>query len=166
MKADGDHDELCRLLNQLTPGLLPRDVFHAIARLMVTTTFVVVPLLQRLEKTFAYLPRRSSDDLYYPSMLNAPGTIIRANDESLSDVCRRLAQAEFPEITIKQSPVFVDTVYDRIVRGREISLIHWAEIDDASDISRLTDVDELPSDVVPTDRARILMAATAFKKIR
>ena len=166
MNANSDHAELCRLLNQLTPGLLPRDVFHAIARLTVTTTFVVVPLLRKQARTLAYLPRRSPNDLTYPSMLNTPGTVIRADDESLFDVYQRLGQAEFPEIAIKRGPIFVDTVYDRIVRGREVSLIHWAEVEDTSDISCFTDVNELPSDVVPTDRARILMAVAAFRQSR
>ncbi|WP_243374833.1 hypothetical protein [Microvirga solisilvae] len=164
MSAGSDHDELCRLLNQLTPGLLPRDVFHAIARLMVTTTYVVVPLLRRDGKILTFLPRRGADDLYYPSMLNAPGTVIRASDESLSAVYHRLAISEFPGIPIKGDPVFVDRVYDLIVRGREISLIHWVEMSDTADLTQLIDVDELPGDVVPTDRARIAMAADDYRK--
>lgn len=164
MGPGSDHAELCRLLNQLTPGLLPRDVFHAIARLIVTTTYVVVPLLRLQSKVLAYLPRRGPDDLYYPSMLNAPGTVIRASDESLSSVFSRLALTELPEIAIKGEPVFVDRVYDQIVRGREVSLIHWIEMKDTTSVSELFDVDALPDDVVPTDRARIVMAAEGYRK--
>ncbi|MBF9198103.1 hypothetical protein [Microvirga terrestris] len=164
VEGDGEHQELCRLLNRLTPGLLPREVFHAIARVMVTTTFVVVPLVQRRGRTLALLPRRSSNDLYYPSMLNVPGTIIRANDEDLAAVYERLVQAEIPGVSAKQAPVFVDKVYDLIVRGREISLIHWVEVDDADDLGDFVDVRNLPTDVVPTDRSRIMIAVDHFEK--
>jgi len=158
-----DHRELCSLLEELEPGLLPRDVFHAIARLMVTTTFVVVPLVQRLGRTYVLLHRRAPDDLYYPSMLDTPGTVIRANEENLSAVYARLLQTELPDVSIKQGPVFVSYVYDLIVRGREVSLIHWIELDDGDDLGSLFDGEELPADVVPSDRSRIAMAADHFR---
>ncbi len=163
MAVSGDHEELCRLLNKLSPGLLPRDVFHAIARVMVTTTFVVVPLLKRQGQIHALLHRRSSDDLYYPSMLDISGTVIRASDENLSAVYDRLLQAELPGVSVKQGPVFVSHVYDLIVRGREVSLIHWIELDEGIGPENLFDVERLPADVVPTDRSRIAMAADHFR---
>jgi hypothetical protein len=166
MNCTTDHQELCRLLGQLSPGLLPRDVFHAIARLMVTTTFVVVPLVQRQGQTYVRLHRRGPDDLYYPSMLNTPGTVIRARDETLSAVYDRLLHAEIPDVSIKQGPIFVSHVYDLIVRGREVSLIHWIELNDGVEPDSMFDVEELPADVVPTDRARIAMAADHFRRCR
>jgi hypothetical protein len=166
MNGMTDHQELCRLLERLEPGLLPRDVFHAIARLMVTTTFVVVPLVQRLSKTYVLLHRRAPDDLYYPSMLDVPGTVIRASDETLSAAYDRLLRTELPVASVKQGPVFVSYVYDLIVRGREVSLIHWIELDDMDDPGSLFDVEELPADVVPSDRSRIAMAADHFRTRR
>jgi hypothetical protein len=158
-----DQSELCRLLDQLTPGFLQRDVFHSIARLMVTVTFVIVPLLKREGQVFALLHERDADDLYYPSKLNTPGTVIRASDESLSAVYERLIATELAGVLIKQGPVFVDNVYDLIVRGREISLIHWVELEDGSISGHLCDVSRLPNNIVPTDRPRIEMAATHFR---
>jgi hypothetical protein len=163
MDCTTDHQDLCRLLEQLTPGLLPRDVFHAIARLMVTTTFVVVPLLHRQGQTHVLLHQRGSDDLYYPSMLDTPGTVIRATDEDLTSVYDRLLRAELPDVSVKQGPVFVGNVYDLIMRGREVSLIHWVELDEEAGLDNLFDVERLPADVVPTDRARIAMAANHFR---
>lgn len=162
MNCTTDHQELCRLLGHLSPGPLPRDVFHAIARLMVTTTFVVVPLVQEQGRTYVLLHRRGSDDLCYPSMLDIPGTVIRASDETLSATYQRLLQAELPNVSVKQGPVFVNYVYDLIVRGREVSLIHWIELNELVDLDNLFDVAELPADVVPSDRARIAMAADHF----
>jgi hypothetical protein len=164
MNRTTDHQELCRLLEQLSPGLLPRDVFHAVARLMVTTTFVVVPLVQRQGQTYVLLHRRGSDDLYYPSMLDIPGTVIRASDETLSAAYERLLQAELPDLSVKQEPVFVSYVYDHlIVRGREVSLIHWIELNELVDLDNLFDVEDLPADIVPTDRTRISMAVDHFR---
>jgi len=164
MKRETDHQELCRLLEQMTPGLLPRDVFHAIARLMVTTTFVVVPLVRKQGQTYVLLHRRPHDDLYYASMLDLPGTVIRASDESLSAVYDRLLQAELPNVPIKQGPVFVSHIYDLIVRGREVVLIHWVELNDAFEANHLFSVEKLPADLVPTDRARIALAAEHFRR--
>jgi hypothetical protein len=162
MENQDDYQDLCKQLNQLTPGFLPRNVFQSVARIMVTTTFVVVPLLRREDRTLVLLERRSADDLYYPSMLNISGTVIRASDENLSAVFKRLVALEMSDAVIGQGPVFVGNVYDRIVRGKEISLIHWVELEDSLDPERLFDVEALPSDVVPTDRARIAMAVDHF----
>lgn len=163
MLSDGEQNDLCEMLDRLTPGLLPRDVFHAIARLMVTATFVVVPLVQRGDQTFVLLGERSPDDLYYPAMLNTPGTVIRASDQSLGATYERLIASELVGVPIKDGPIFVDNDYDLIIRGREVSLIHWIELDDVIVPSFLYDVEALPSHVVPTDRPRIAMAAAHFR---
>ncbi len=92
-------------------------------------------------------------------MLNIPGTVIRASDESMSAVFKRLVALEISDAIIRQGPVFVGNVFDQIVRGKEISLIHWVELEDSTELERLFDVEALPADVVPTDRARIAMAA-------
>lgn len=164
MDSKDDYQDLCRQLNQLTPGFLPRSVFHSIARIMVTTTFVVVPLLRRDDRTLVLLDRRSADDLYYPSMLNIPGTVVRASDENMAAVFKRLVALEMSDAVIRQGPVFVGNVFDQIVRGKEISLIHWVELEDSPELESLFDVEVLPADVVPTDRARIDMAVDHFRE--
>jgi hypothetical protein len=147
----------------LEPGLLPSDIFHAIARLIVTTTFVAVPLVEKEGRIFVLLNRRSETAVTYPSMLDLPGTIIRADDADLPAVFLRLKISELPNAVIRSGPVFVGPVFDEIDRGREISLIHWIEIDDDPLTSGLFDVDALPDDIVRTDRARVAMAAEAFR---
>lgn len=161
--SEDDYQDLCRQLNKLVPGFLPRNVFHSIARIMVTTTFVVVPLVKRDDRTLVFLDRRSADDLYYPSMLNIPGTVIRASDENMSAVFDRLVATELSDVVIRQGPIFVGNVYDQIVRGKEVSLIHWIELEDTDNLKLLFDVDKLPVDVVSTDRERIVMATEHFR---
>src|SRR4051794_11974822 len=114
MGHDDDHQQLCRSLAELSPGVLPRDVFHAIARLMVTTTFVVVPLIERQGRVMALLHERGADDVSYPSMLNTPGTVIRATDDTLDATYKRLVSTELPDVPITAGPVFVGNVYDYI----------------------------------------------------
>src|SRR6476660_2531216 len=112
-----DRQELCRLLQQLSPGEIDAEVFRSIARLIVTTTFVVVPLLKRGDRLFVLLHDRGAADLYYPSMLDVPGTVIRATDQTLQAAYKRLMFAELPNVSIIKGPVFVDNVFDAIVRG-------------------------------------------------
>lgn len=130
---------------------------------MVTATFVAIPLLRRGNRTFVLLHERDPSDLYYPSMLNTPGTVIRATDEDLSGVYRRLVSTELAGVPIRRGPVFVDNVYERIVRGREISLVHWVELENDISSPYLLDVEMLSDRVVPTDQPRIRMAAAHFQ---
>ena len=157
-----EHQELCRLLDGLTPGLLPPDVFHALARIMVTTTFVVVPLLRRQAQTLVLLCERDADDPCYPSLLNVPGTVIRTSDTDLPMTYQRLVATERPEVPLRSGLVFVGNVYDRIARGREVSLIHWVRLEDTVSSDLLFDAAMLPDRVVPPDRARVEMAVAHF----
>jgi hypothetical protein len=163
MSNDKNHRELCEALAEFIPGELPRDVFQAVARIMVTATYVVVPLLRHADRTYVLLHRREADDLYYPSMLNTPGTVIRASDENLSAAYGRLLATELQGVSVRNRPVFVNNVFDRIVRGREVSLVHWVEIEEPVFSNHLFDIAKLPDDVVPTDRPRIAMAAAHFR---
>jgi hypothetical protein len=167
MAHDDDHQQLCRLLAELPAGLLPRNVFHAIARLMVTTTFVVVPLIERRGRVLTLLHERGTDDAFYPSMLNIPGTVIRATDDTLDSTYKRLVATELSDVPITAGPVFVGNVYDQIARGREISMIHWVEIgDERGSGQHAFNAQALPMNLVSTDRHRIEMAAAHFRSTR
>jgi hypothetical protein len=160
--GSAEHRELCRLLHRLAPGVLPHEVFHAIARVIVTVTFVVVPLLRRGTQTLVLLHERDADDPCYPSMLNIPGTVIRPGDEDLSAAYERLVAKEMAGVVIRSGPVFVNNVYAHIARGQELSLVHWVELEAGITSENLYDVESLPEHVVPTDRPRISMAAAHF----
>jgi hypothetical protein len=162
MTKGSNHVELCGMLDRLAPGFLPRDVFDSIARLVVTVTYVVVPLLQRDGRMFALLHQRSADERCYPSLLNTPGTVFLASDADLAAVHERLMMKEMPEVAVRGCAVFVENVFDAIPRGRELSLLHWVELENDFRSRHLYDVSALPENVVPTDRPRIERAASHF----
>lgn len=151
------------LLERLQPGYLPQAIFHAVARLVVTPTFVVVPLFHCDDKILVHLTRRDSDDPHYANLLHPPGTVIRATDESLSEAYGRLAQTELSGLRPIGSPVFVDVFYEQIKRGREISLVHWIALECKGDRESFYDSAILPADIVPTDITRIEKAVRHFR---
>lgn len=157
------HADLCEKLGAFEPGILPHDVFHAVARLVVLPTFVVVPLLQRGDRVFVSLQKRDASDPHYASLLHPAGTVIRPTDTSLSATYARLMASELPQVKVRTGPVFVYTAHDAIARGREISLVHWVELADDGTPSDLFDVDALPSTIVETDYPRIAKAVSHFR---
>jgi hypothetical protein len=152
------------LLGRLQPEFLPQANFHAVARLVVTPTFVVIPLLQRGEQTLVHLARRGPDDPHYANMLHPAGTVIRASDKSLNDTYERLVRSELSALRARDAPVFVDVFYAQIKRGREISLVHWIALEGDGDQEGLYDSAALPAGVIPTDITRIEKAAHHFPR--
>ena len=150
------------LLERLQPGFLPQTIFHAVARLVVTPTFVVIPLFHDDEKTSVHLVRRDIDDPHYANLLHTPGTVILATDESLNETYRRLARTELHGLQLRGDPIFVDVFYEQIKRGREISLVHWVALEGRGDSDGLYDSAALPTDIVPTEITRIEQAVRHF----
>jgi hypothetical protein len=157
------HSDLCEKLGAFEPGILPNDVFHAVARLVVLPTFVVIPLVRQGGRIMVSLQARDATDPHYASMLHPPGTVIRPSDVSMPAVYDRLMAAELPDAAVRRGPIFVSIAYDAIARGREISLIHWIELAEGGVRSDLFDTDALPASIVPTDYARIAEAAAHFQ---
>ena len=148
----------------LAPGHLPEPVFEAIARLVVTPTFVVVPVFRRADRTRVVLTRRSGDDTQFAGMLHPPGKIMLATDSDLHAVFARLISTELPAIVVRSSPVFVAHFFEQITRGREVSLVHYLEVDDPAENMLSFDPFALPNDVVQMDFARIIAAVKAYEK--
>ncbi|MDJ0637311.1 MAG: hypothetical protein QNJ20_00640 [Paracoccaceae bacterium] len=156
------NSELVKQLDKLARGRLPEPVFEAIARLVATPTFVVIPVFRRADRTRIVLTRRAADDSQYAGMLHAPGKILLATDNDLDAVYARLVATELSEITIRSAPVFVAHFFEQITRGREISLVHYLEVDDPAESVLSFDPSALPKDVVQTDVARIIAAVEAY----
>ena len=152
------------LLERLQPGYLPQKIFHAITRLVVTPTFVVIPLFYCEQKILVHLTRRDSDDPHYANLLHPPGTVLQATDQSLNEAYERLAQTELNGLRLIGSPVFVDVFYEQIKRGREISLVHWIALECNGDREGFYDSETLPADIVPTDITRIEKAVRHFRR--
>lgn len=162
MPAVSPHSELVVQLEDLAAGRLPEPVFEAIAKLVVTPTFVVIPVFRRADRTRIVLTRRAGDDTQYAGMLHPPGKILLATDDDLNAVLTRLISTEMPEIVALSKPVFVAHFFEQITRGREVSLVHYLEVDDPEENMSSFDPFELPDDVIQTDVARIIAAVEAY----
>lgn len=160
------HEEIetvTSLLERLEPGLLPFDIFNQIARLIATATVVIVPFIHEPEdKLKVLLTKREHDDPYYPNLYHPIGTVIRASDKTIDETFERLLSKELKTSVFQESPVFVGYVFDQIVRGKEISLIHWIELKEKPMIGDLFDAGNLPENIIPTDIPRIKMAIEHF----
>jgi len=149
-------------LSKLSPGFLPKKMFEAIARIVVTPTFVVIPFMKTKNGTKVCLKRRDENASGDTNLLHPTGTIILATDNTLDDTYRRLVKDELSDINIISEPILCEIVFAEILRGKEIALLHYAEIDSASP-EDLYDPKNLPSDVVKTDIERI---ESAYKKFQ
>jgi len=132
--------------------------------LVVLPTYVAIPLLVEGGALRVYLSRRPQNDPYYAGLLHPPGTVIRPTDATLAACYQRLLRSELSEVSVKRGPVFVDLVFEEIKRGREISLLHWVELEDVRTMDNLYDVRNLPASTIPTDVSRIRMAADHFRE--
>jgi hypothetical protein len=109
-----EHSDLCRMLSAFEPGILPNDVFHAIARLVVLPTFVVIPLLRQGDRIMVSLQVRDAADPHYGLMLHPAGTVIRPSDASMSAVYDRSWR---PNCRVQRSSV---VRYSSILRSTEL----------------------------------------------
>lgn len=159
-----DISAIAARLDQLKPGYLPTVLFDAVARLVVTSTFVVIPLFRRDNITRVFLTRREDEDAHFGGQLHPPGKIILASDESLNATFKRLVASELGKLGSVSEPTFVAPFYDQIARGREISLVHYSEIEDPGDRLATYECSALPMDVIPTDVPRIESAVEAFER--
>lgn len=151
------------ILDELPVGFVPPVLFRQFARLAVLPSFVVVPLFRRGSEIFVRLTQRDMGDPDYPGQWHPPGTVIRPTDETLQACFERLACSELSEMTLIGQPALFDVAFTQIVRGRELSLLHWVEIiDDGS--PGCFPVGELPGATIDTDVPRIQGAAAHFAR--
>ena len=149
------------ILDDLPVGFIPPTLFRQLARLVVLPSFVVVPLFRRGSEVHVRLTQREMGDPDYPGQWHPPGTVIRPTDETLQACFERLSRSELSQMTIVKEPMFFDLAFTQIIRGRELSLLHWVEIvDDGSPGS--FPVETLPKTTIDTDIPRIQAAAAHF----
>lgn len=159
-----DMDEVSRaatILGELPVGFIPPALFRQFARLAVLPSFVVVPLFRRGSEIYVRLTQRDMADPDYPGQWHPPGTIIRPTDETLQACFERLARSDLSEMTLIGQPALFDVAFAQIVRGRELSLLHWVEIIDDNSLGCFS-VAELPGATIDTDVPRIHGAVTHF----
>lgn len=162
MKSD-ELSHAAAILDGLPVGFIPPLLFRQFARLVVLPSFVVVPLFRRGSEVYVRLTQREIGDLDYPGQWHPPGTVIRPTDETLLACFERLSRSELSRMTIVKGPIFFDLAFTQIIRGRELSLLHWVEIVD-DDSSGSFPVEALPKSTIDTDIPRIQGAAAHFAR--
>ncbi len=155
---------LVSFLNKFEPGPVPVGVFTAIARVVVTPTFLVVPLYNDNGILKVLLLDREPGDPYWPGQMALPGKIILATDKTLDDVYKRLLKSEIPDVKITVGPVFCGHIFEEIIRGKEISLINYAVLEEIPRTGQLYDVNNLPPNIIKTEIHRVQMAVEKYKK--
>lgn len=163
MNPSGTESGLAKLLDEIKPGYYSDALFNSLLRLVVSTTFVLIPLRKKPSGTDVHLLKRDPDDPYYSKMLHPAGTVIRVTDHNLDTIFHRLVEKELSKMEIKVGPVFVGVIFDEIKRGKEISLIHWIEVESNEDVD-FYNASSLPKDIIPTDIPRIELAVKHYNK--
>ncbi len=162
--SKSEERQLINLLNKLNPGVLPRDIFFALIRLVVSATYLVVPIFEdKNGKIKVYLIKRETDDPHWPGLLHIPGKIIIPTDTTIKDTYLRLLKTEVPELKIKNNPIFCGYVFDEIPRGKEISLINFVVLKEKPKSGFLYSADKLPKNTISTEVKRIKMAVKHYK---
>lgn len=153
------------ILHQLTPGTLPFEIFHEVARLGVFPIVEVVPLRLTADKQVEILLiQREADDPVWPDQLHVPGTVVRASDTvgSYADAFTRVA-TELRDTQIKD-PVFVQNILHHSGRGMESSQIYWVEVTGEPKTGAFYNTESLPKNLVQSQLDFIPHAIAAFKR--
>lgn len=155
---------LVTLLAKLKPGYLPTDIFYAVLRLVVTPTYLAVPLYDDGEKLQVQLIERDVNDPHWAGLLHLPGTVVLATDETIEDTHDRLIKGEISDSKINGDPIYAGYVFDTIPRGREVSIINYVMLEEEPKNGNLYDVDNLPDNIIPTEIKRVVMAVEHYRK--
>lgn len=161
--TNNESKQLVELLKKLEPGFLPPEIFYAIVRLVVTPTYLVVPLYEDNGVLKVQLLERESDDPHWAGQVALPGKIMVASDNSIEAIYNRLIESEIPSAKIKQGPIACGYVFEKIPRGKEVSLINYALLKEAPTEGKLYEVDNLPDNIIETEIKRVRMAVEHYR---
>lgn len=153
--------EISRALAQLEPGRLPLDVFIEVARLTVTPVIEVVPIIDQPRRLEVLLTKRADSDPVWPGMWHTPGTVIRSFDSSVDDGVSRLLRDELGNCQSSE-PEYVGYLLHKVSRGTELALVHWVTVSAGITIGRAFDSDNLPENLVDSQRGFISWAISAY----
>jgi hypothetical protein len=157
--------EVAGALSNLQPGVLPFDIFHAIARLMVMPIIEVVPLRRGPEgRVEILLLKREANDPVWPRQLHVPGTVVRASDEagSFRDALTRVLEGELKQVEVGE-PVLVKNILHHSGRGMEASQVFWVEVRGEAGKREFYDAEHLPDTIVKSQLDFIPDAIAHFK---
>jgi len=156
-----EKEQLVYLLNKLEPGFFPEELFYALTKLLVTSTYTIVPLFYDGE-LYVHLTNREKNDPHWSGLLQTPGRVILSTDKSIHDVHLKLSQAEMKGFVMKKGPIFCGYVFDKIPRGKEVAIINYVLLKTKPEFGKLYKVTNLPKNLIPTEIKRIKMAVKKY----
>lgn len=159
-----DEKKLVDLLSALKPGLLPLGVFVQIAKLVVLSIIEFVPLrLNENGQVEVLLLSRGDDDAIWPGVLHTPGTVLRPTDTQGKSYLafERILKDELMG-TESSSPHYVGSNLHRSKRGAEQAQIYWIEVLGPPKAGQFYEVDNLPSNLMESQKAFILLATRNY----
>lgn len=156
--------QLVELLKELEAGYLPFDVFIEIARLATLSIIEFVPLRIKNGRVEVLLLSRGDDDSIWPGELHTPGTVIRPTDaeEKMFEAFNRILKDELSGTKTSQ-PHFVGSMLHKSKRGTEHAQIYWLEVLEEPKTGKFYPADELPVNVMDSQKNFISLAAKGFK---
>ncbi|MDB5168829.1 MAG: hypothetical protein JWO41_185 [Candidatus Saccharibacteria bacterium] len=167
---DQDIQNLADQLKQFEPGFLPYPIFEQVARIVALPIVEFVPLRRQGDSIQVLLIRRPANDPIFPGMEHTPGTVIRATDASDG---QQDSWAAFDRIlkdelqgTSTGDPHYVGSMFHHSKRGAEQAQIYWVEVSGESAVGTFYDIEQLPTELMESQRKFIALAAQDFAKRR
>ena len=156
--------QLITLLQQLQPGFVPYDIFVQLARIVALPIFEVVPLRAHNGRIEVLLLPRDKDDPIWPSQIHTPGTVVRATDVGdQAGILQRIVTDELNGTNIGELH-FVCNMLHQSKRGAEQAQVYWAEVSEEPKSGTFYDVDNLPENVIDSQREFIAQAVEKYKE--
>lgn len=123
-------------LESLEPGFQPGSLFAQLARLVVTNTVEVVPLLPRKSSTTprVILSQRTKDDPWWPNVWHVPGVVVLPTDaiidrHDFTPIVNRLFKSEFRDrLRPIEGAHHVETIRREGARGSEVTEVVWTTV--------------------------------------
>lgn len=122
------------IISRLQKGLLPLELFHAVAAKTVTPTVDLVPVRRGKDgEPELLLVQRPADDPYWPNEWHVTGAMIRAFDKEGADFLdakKRVLEGELHgTIRMINEPQYIGAKFWDVARGRELEHVFYFETD-------------------------------------
>lgn len=162
--SDISQSQVVEYLKSLKPGVLPLELFIEFTRLVTTPVVEIVPLrLNSQGQVEVLMTVREASDPIWGGLYHTTGTVIRSTDTpgSFADAFNRLRNGELKG-TQTTEPVFVTSILRKVKRGTEVAMVHWVEVIGKPTVGEFFTVENLPENIVDTQKPLIEIATKAF----
>ena len=165
--SDDEIQQTADLLKRFEPGLLPYPVFEQIARLVALPIVEFIPLRKVNGTVEVLLIARPDDDALWPGMLHTPGTVVRATDFGSESPMwapyHRIIHDELHDLELG-APQYVGSLLNKSKRGAEQAQIYWVEVLGEPKEGKFYPVDDLPADLMESQKTFIAEAVRHFSR--